>query len=145
MDHIREFLSSTKSNLDAVISRLYPKIILPHVDLHGKRALVTGANTGLGKTIATSFAGQGAEVYLLCRNVQKAEEARQDIVKETGNDNVFVEIFDVGSLASVRAFAERWNQRNGEDKKIDILVNNAGGPFVSIFMQNLQLAQIFKV
>jgi len=126
MDHIQEFLSSTKSSLDASIGRLYPKIILPHVDLHGKRALVTGANIGLGKAIATSFAGQGAEVYLLCRNAQKAEEARKDIVNETGNDNVFVEVVDLASLGSLRDFVERWNQRSGEHRKVDMLVNNAG-------------------
>ena len=130
MNHIQELLSFGRSAVDGFVGCLYPKIILPHVDLYGKRALVTGANVGLGKAIATSFASQGAEVYLLCRNEQKAEEARMDIAKKTGNNNVFVEVVDVGSLASVRGFVERWNKRSDKDKEVDILVNNAGMPFV---------------
>jgi len=134
MNQVQELLSASRSTLDTFIGRLYPKIILPHVDLHGKRALVTGANVGLGKAIATSFAGQGAEVHLLCRSQQKAEEARMDIVKETGSDNVFVEVLDISSLASVRDFVERWGQRSEERRQIDILINNAGTRFAKIFI-----------
>jgi len=126
MDQTKSFLSTIKAIVDTFSARLYPKIILPHVDLHNKRALVTGANVGLGKAIAASLAGQGAEVYLLCRSHQKAEEARADIVKETGNSKVFVEVIDLGSLQSVREFIERWGQRSTGERSIDILINNAG-------------------
>ena len=131
--------------LDIIIGRLYPDIILPYVDLHGKRALVTGANVGLGKAIATSFAGQGAEVYLLCRNQQRAEEARAGIMKETGSDKVFVEILDVGSLQSVRDFVGRWSQRSAADAKIDILVNNAGKSCFHGCFHGIHLCYLLKV
>lgn len=46
------------------------------------------ANSGLGKEITTYAAAKGANVYMICRSKERAEEARDEIVKLTANDNV---------------------------------------------------------
>ncbi|KAG8747695.1 hypothetical protein FRC10_011822 [Ceratobasidium sp. 414] len=97
---------------------------LPQTDLHGKTAIVTGANSGIGYECARSLAGMGARVVLACRNENKGEEARRNIVADTGNDAVEMEILDCGSFGSVKAFLDRWEKR--ESKRVDILINNAG-------------------
>lgn len=91
--------------------------------LDGRTAIVTGSNTGIGKETARDFARRGARVILACRNVAKAEEAREDIVRSTGNTNVVVRPLDLGSLVSVRAFA---TQILDTESSLHILVNNAG-------------------
>ena len=50
-----------------------------------KCILITGANSGIGKALTTNFAENGDKVYMLCRNMDTCEEARQEIVKSTGN------------------------------------------------------------
>jgi len=52
----------------------------------------------------------GGRVILACRSVQRAEEARDDIVKSTGNDNVIVMTLDLASMSSIRQFAEQFNR-----------------------------------
>lgn len=89
-----------------------------------KNVIITGANSGLGfetaKKIAANF---DYKVILACRNMEKAEAAKEDIMKETDNQNVLTMQLDTSSLASVRAFAERFIE-SGE--KVSVLVNNAG-------------------
>ena len=48
--------------------------------------MITGANSGIGKSTALALAGRGATVHIVCRNAARGEEARQDIVTRTGND-----------------------------------------------------------
>lgn len=129
MDTVKEFLSSSKACLDLLLTPFYPNIVNQNVDLQGKRALVSGANVGLGKAIAQSLAAQGAEVYMLCRSQKKADAAKLEIVNNTGNDDVFVEVVDFGSLKSVGEFIERWGHREPRKRNIDILINNAGESF----------------
>lgn len=117
-------LSNLKTNLDYLFMFLYSDMAMPHVDLHGKLAIVTGANSGIGYEAARALASMGAHVVLACRSEPKAQEARQKIVEDTGNESVEVEILDCGSFKSVRAFLDRWEKR--ESKQIDILINNAG-------------------
>ncbi|KAM9330233.1 retinol dehydrogenase 11-like [Gastrophryne carolinensis] len=92
-------------------------------DLTGKTAIVTGANTGIGKCVARDFARRNGRVILACRSRERGQKALEEIQKETGNQNVILEILDTSSMASVRAFAERILR---QEKRLDILVNNAG-------------------
>ena len=89
----------------------------------GKTAIVTGANTGIGKETALDFAKRGARVILACRDEEKANKAAKDIISETGSDKVVVRIVDLASFDSVRAFAKLINET---EDRLDILVNNAG-------------------
>jgi len=86
-------------------------------------AIVTGANTGIGKVTARELAATGRRVFLACRSRERAEAARAEIVAATGNEAVeFLEL-DLASLASVRAAAESFLAR---DLPLQLLVNNAG-------------------
>ena len=90
--------------------------------LDGKVAVVTGANTGIGKETARDLVKRGAEVHVLCRDKEKAEAMRSEIKNETGRE-VFVHQLDLASLDSVR---ECTAQLRKSLEKIDILINNAG-------------------
>ncbi|XP_059223835.1 retinol dehydrogenase 13-like [Stomoxys calcitrans] len=91
--------------------------------IDGKVVIVTGSNTGIGKEIALELAKRGGRVYLACRDFQKCEKARQEIIQLTGNKNIFNRTLDLASLQSVREFAAKFNQ---EENRLDILINNAG-------------------
>jgi len=91
--------------------------------LKDKNIIITGANNGIGYTASLDFAKRGANLILACRNEKLGNEAVERIKAESENENVQLELLDLGSLASTRAFAERilakWD-------RLDILVNNAG-------------------
>ncbi|XP_078134458.1 dehydrogenase/reductase SDR family member 13-like [Sander vitreus] len=93
------------------------------VKLHGKTAIVTGANTGIGKTTAMDLARRGARVILACRDRQRAEAAAQEIIQETGNSQVIFMQLDLASLKSVRSFADNFLR---SESRLDLLINNAG-------------------
>jgi dehydrogenase/reductase SDR family protein 12 len=91
------------------------------VSLAGKRCLVTGGNSGIGKAAAAGLAGRGAEVVLLCRSRERGEAAAAEIRRATGNEAVRAEEVDVSETDSIRAFVRRFRSR-----RVDVLVNNAG-------------------
>lgn len=92
-------------------------------DLHGRVAVVTGANGGLGLVTARALAGAGAHVVMAARDQAKASTASADIEAAHPQASIEVVELDLGSLASVAEAAERI--RSAHDR-IDILVNNAG-------------------
>jgi NAD(P)-dependent dehydrogenase (short-subunit alcohol dehydrogenase family) len=61
-----------------------------NVDLSGRAALVTGANSGMGKETARELARMGADVLLGCRSTQRGELARAEIADSTGATAVSV-------------------------------------------------------
>jgi len=87
-------------------------------DQHGRIAVVTGANSGLGLVTATELARHGAHVVLAVRNTAAGREAARRI----GGD-VEVRELDLASLDSVRAFAA---QLAADHPVVDLLINNAG-------------------
>lgn len=89
--------------------------------LSGLTALVTGANSGIGRATARALAARGARVLLLCRREGAGEEAAAAISRETGSRNVATEALDVSDLAAVERFCRGFRRR-----KVDVLVNNAG-------------------
>ncbi|XP_051801780.1 dehydrogenase/reductase SDR family member 13-like isoform X6 [Acanthochromis polyacanthus] len=91
--------------------------------LHGKTVIVTGANTGIGKTTAMDLARRGAKVILACRDRRRAEAAIQEIIEKTGNQQVIFMQLDLASLQSVRSFAENFLK---SESRLDLLINNAG-------------------
>jgi NAD(P)-dependent dehydrogenase (short-subunit alcohol dehydrogenase family) len=94
--------------------------VIAGVDLSGKRAVVTGASSGIGVETARALAGAGAAVTLAVRNAEAGERVAADIRASTGNDAVTVGTLELADLASVRTFVASW------DGPLDILVNNAG-------------------
>ncbi|CAG0912993.1 unnamed protein product [Notodromas monacha] len=91
--------------------------------LKGKTVVITGANGGIGKETAKDLAGRGARVIMACRNEEKAQQAADEIIRETGNKEVIVKKLDLSSLSSVREFADQFNK---QEKHLHILINNAG-------------------
>ncbi|XP_051969284.1 retinol dehydrogenase 12-like isoform X1 [Xyrauchen texanus] len=93
------------------------------VRLDDKTVIITGANTGIGKETARDLAKRGARVIMACRDLEKAEEARKELMEDSGNQNIVINKLDLSDTKSIRAFAELINK---EEKKVNILINNAG-------------------
>jgi NAD(P)-dependent dehydrogenase (short-subunit alcohol dehydrogenase family) len=89
-------------------------------DQRGRLAIVTGANSGLGRITALELARHGAQVVVACRSVEKGEAVAGEI-KAAGAPAPTVAQLDLGSLDSVRRFAATLSTR-----RVDLLVNNAG-------------------
>lgn len=89
----------------------------------GKRFVITGANSGLGFEMARVLSARGAEVVLACRDRGRGEAALAALRQEGAGDRVSLELLDLASLDSVRAFAERECE---SPRPLDVLVANAG-------------------
>lgn len=90
-----------------------------------KIAIVTGANTGIGKETARGLALAGVAVVLAVRDVSKGEAARAEILRTTraSENDVIVRHLDLADTFSIRAFARGFAD---EHDRLDILVDNAG-------------------
>jgi NAD(P)-dependent dehydrogenase (short-subunit alcohol dehydrogenase family) len=92
-------------------------------DLHGRTAVVTGANGGLGLETTRQLAAKSAHVVMAVRNQEKAEAALKEIRTSAPDTSLELVALDLGSQASVRAAAE---QIIAAHKSLDLLINNAG-------------------
>jgi len=93
---------------------------------HGRLAVVTGANTGLGFETAQVLAARGASVVLAVRDAEKGKAAAARIAGTAPGANVTVQPLDLTSLDSIRAAAAELRARH---PRIDLLINNAGVMF----------------
>jgi NAD(P)-dependent dehydrogenase (short-subunit alcohol dehydrogenase family) len=94
-------------------------------DQSGRTAIVTGANSGLGLSVARELAAHGARVVMACRNPEKGQRALQDVEAAVPGAEVELGELDLASLASVEAFAMQFRAAHGEGG-LDLLINNAG-------------------
>ncbi|GAB5518225.1 MAG: SDR family oxidoreductase [Rhodothermales bacterium] len=85
--------------------------------------LVTGANSGIGKVTAEALARTGGTVLMVCRNAERGEQARDEIVRATQNERVELLLADLASQDDIRQLAE---QVTSTYDRLDVLVNNAG-------------------
>jgi NAD(P)-dependent dehydrogenase (short-subunit alcohol dehydrogenase family) len=92
-------------------------------DQHGRTALVTGANTGIGFHQALELARNGAQVLLASRDPQRGRAARTAILGKLPAASVELVGLDLADLESVRHLADQLLDR---DQGLDLLVNNAG-------------------
>uniref|UniRef100_H2YYV3 Dehydrogenase/reductase (SDR family) member 12 n=1 Tax=Ciona savignyi TaxID=51511 RepID=H2YYV3_CIOSA len=92
-------------------------------DVTGQVFMITGANSGLGKSAATSIAKNGGEVHMVCRSLDRANKAKEEIIQESGNSNVHVHMLDLSNTKSVYEFAKTFSD---EHSTLNVLVNNAG-------------------
>lgn len=93
-----------------------------NIDLKDKRALVTGANSGIGREIALALGRNGASVVV--NYITHPEDAEQVVaeVKESGSDALAIQA-DVSDPESVSSMFEQMEKKWGG---VDLLVNNAG-------------------
>ena len=94
--------------------------VVAGIDLSGRRAVVTGASSGIGVETARALARTGAAVTLAVRDVEAGRRVAADIATTTGNSNVDVAPLELTDRASIDAFVSQW------DGPLHILVNNAG-------------------
>jgi NAD(P)-dependent dehydrogenase (short-subunit alcohol dehydrogenase family) len=90
-------------------------------DLSGRRAVVTGANSGIGYRTALELAAHGASVVLACRDAERGAAALGRLRASAPDADARLGSLDLADLSSVRAFAA-----TRRDVPLDILVNNAG-------------------
>jgi NAD(P)-dependent dehydrogenase (short-subunit alcohol dehydrogenase family) len=92
-------------------------------NMQGKTVIITGANSGIGLATAVALAGAGARTVLTARDQSRGEAAVREVSERSGNPEVSLVTFDLGSLASVRQGAAELLERC---ERIDVLLNNAG-------------------
>ena len=95
------------------------------LNLSGRRALVTGASTGLGKSTALALAQEGAEVAIASRSQEKLAVAKSEIISLVPSAVVHIIPTDVTSNEEVASMAATAEDVMGG---VDILIANAGGP-----------------
>ncbi|AWJ82358.1 short-chain dehydrogenase (plasmid) [Azospirillum sp. TSH58] len=91
----------------------------------GRRAVITGANSGIGFHAALELARHGAEIVLPARSEAKAEDAIRRIRAEVPQAKLTPALLDLSSRRSVRRFVETIDDRF-PGGSIDVLINNAG-------------------
>lgn len=93
-----------------------------HIDLSGKRVIVTGASRGIGRAIAEAFAKEGGKVAICSRSQGPLDQVEAEL-RRLGAQDVIARAVDVTDTPGTRDFvaevAEAWGG-------IDVLVNNAG-------------------
>ncbi|MFJ5684371.1 SDR family NAD(P)-dependent oxidoreductase [Streptomyces sp. NPDC093099] len=96
--------------------------VIDGVDLHGRRAVVTGASSGIGVETVRALAAAGADVTLAVRNTDAGARvaARLEAELPSGSGTLSVGRLDLSDRSTVAAFVAAW------DGPLDILVNNAG-------------------
>jgi NAD(P)-dependent dehydrogenase (short-subunit alcohol dehydrogenase family) len=110
----------------AVRRRLFAWTAPPAGALAGRTALVTGPTSGLGREAAVALAALGARVVLVGRDEARLAGLRDELVEAHGDDRFPLIVADLGSLAAVRAAAERILDT---EARLDVLVDNAGAIF----------------
>lgn len=92
----------------------------------GRRCIVTGANSGIGKATAVELAKMGASVVMVCRNPERGEAAKDEAIRISGNPSVTLVVADFLSRGEVRRAVTEITSSGGP---VHVLVNNAGSNF----------------
>eukprot|EP00577_Skeletonema_sp_RCC1716_P016758 CAMPEP_0113418942 /NCGR_PEP_ID=MMETSP0013_2-20120614/26493_1 /TAXON_ID=2843 ORGANISM="Skeletonema costatum, Strain 1716" /NCGR_SAMPLE_ID=MMETSP0013_2 /ASSEMBLY_ACC=CAM_ASM_000158 /LENGTH=344 /DNA_ID=CAMNT_0000306247 /DNA_START=138 /DNA_END=1169 /DNA_ORIENTATION=- /assembly_acc=CAM_ASM_000158 len=122
LKHMQQYKDPVQS---AAVVNIESKQDSDGVDLTGKTFLITGANQGIGKEIATYAAAKGGNVYILCRNEGRAKIAQKDIQEKTKN-KVNILLADVGEPSHIERVVKEFTDK---EDKLDCLVCNAGALF----------------
>uniref|UniRef100_A0A4W4EEX8 Flj13639 n=1 Tax=Electrophorus electricus TaxID=8005 RepID=A0A4W4EEX8_ELEEL len=93
------------------------------VSVVGLSFMITGANSGIGKETALAIAKKGGTVHLVCRNKERAEAAREEIARKSGNAEIYIHLLDLSETRKVWEFAEAFKK---EYSSLNVLINNAG-------------------
>ncbi len=91
-----------------------------------RRAIVTGATSGIGRAAARQLAELGARVTIVARSEEKAAQTVAELAAETGNERIDYELADLSLMSDVHALCDRLLAAG---EPIDMLINNAGALF----------------
>jgi len=97
--------------------------VLEGMDLSGRRFVITGAASGLGRESVRALAAHGASVTLLARSTERAVGAVTEVDAMVRGADLEPGVADLGDLQSIRVFAEAYLAKHDT---IDVLMNNAG-------------------
>jgi len=97
--------------------------VLDGLDLSGRRFVITGAASGLGRESARALASHGASVVLLARDEKRADEAAEQLLAAVPGAEATTGVVDLSDLSSIRRFAAGFEPPRGA---VDVLINNAG-------------------
>ena len=106
--------------------KIYPEVVMPQCEpervLKGQKALVTGANSGIGQAVAVGLGQAGADVVV---NFVRGQEAANEVVGEIqkAGSRAYAHRADVSDENQVQ---DMFQKMFGELGTIDILINNAG-------------------
>ena len=92
-------------------------------DQTGKVVIITGSNTGIGYHMAHGLDSKGASVVMACRNLKKASDSRNKILKDFPKANIKIYQLDLADLDNIKYFAKKFINEND---RLDVLINNAG-------------------
>jgi len=92
--------------------------------MKGKRVLITGPTSGVGKEIAMQLAALGAELVLGCRDLKKGNKLAAEISRRSASAKVVVMHIDTSSQNSIRGFAREFHRKY---RRLNVLINNAAG------------------
>lgn len=120
-----------------IYERLYDKEIKSN-RLAGKKAIITGGDSGIGRAVSIAFAREGADVAIIYnKNTEDAKETKK-LVEEKGTQALLIET-DISKEENCNTIIE---QVIGEWGEIDILINNAAVQFPQEEVEDISAAQM---
>jgi dehydrogenase/reductase SDR family protein 12 len=94
--------------------------------MHDRHAVITGATSGIGLETAKQLAELGAELTLVVRDENKAKRVVRELIEQTDNTRINIELADMSLMKDVQMLADRLLKTG---KPVDMLINNAGALF----------------
>jgi len=94
--------------------------------MEGKLCLITGATDGIGKETAKSLAGFNARLILVGRDQSKGESVRNELMVQTGNDQIDIMTADLSNMNAIQKLSEEIHKKYN---KLNVLINNVGAFF----------------
>ncbi|VDQ12217.1 unnamed protein product [Trichobilharzia regenti] len=86
----------------------------------GRHAVITGANSGIGRATAIELAKRSWKLTFGCRNVNSANKVKEEIEALTGNHNICVNYLDLENPQSIEEFVKSLSL------PVHVIINNAG-------------------
>ncbi|MFX0037256.1 MAG: SDR family oxidoreductase [Candidatus Hermodarchaeota archaeon] len=91
--------------------------------MEGKICMITGANSGIGKATAIGLAKLNARIIMVCRDKNRGEKAKEEIIIQTGNKNIDLLLCDLSSQEQIRKLVAEFKEKY---QNLHMLINNAG-------------------